>query len=39
VLGDELERAHRLLHRHIGESLAVVLDRVTRAVTAMSFAR
>ncbi|WP_416061570.1 GntR family transcriptional regulator [Rhodococcus indonesiensis] len=38
VLGDELELAHRLLHRHIGESLAVVLDRVTRAVTAMSFA-
>lgn len=38
ALDGELPLAHTLLHRHIGESLTVVLDRVTRAVTAMSFA-
>jgi len=26
------------LHQHIGESLDVVLDRVTRAITALSLA-
>lgn len=38
VLAGELVQAHGLLHRHIGESLDVVLDRVTRAVVAMSMA-
>ncbi|MGC5162363.1 GntR family transcriptional regulator [Rhodococcus sp. DT1] len=38
VLDDDLPTARTLLHRHIGESLSVVLDRVTRAVTAMSLA-
>jgi DNA-binding GntR family transcriptional regulator len=36
VLAGELERAHRLLHEHIGISLEVVMARATRAVTAMS---
>ena len=38
VLAGELDTAHQLLHRHIGESLDVVLDRVTRAIVAMSMA-
>jgi DNA-binding GntR family transcriptional regulator len=38
VLAAELPLARRLLHTHIGESLDVVLDRVTRAVAAMSLA-
>lgn len=38
VLDDDLAGARILLHRHIGESLSVVLGKVTRAVTAMSLA-
>ncbi|NEW35960.1 GntR family transcriptional regulator [Nocardia cyriacigeorgica] len=38
VLADDLSLAYRLLHTHIGESLDVVLDRVTRAIAAMSLA-
>lgn len=38
VLAGELDTAHQLLHRHIGESLDIVLDRVTRAIVAMSMA-
>ncbi|MFC3964009.1 GntR family transcriptional regulator [Nocardia jiangsuensis] len=38
VLADDLALAYRLLHTHIGESLDVVLDRVTKAVAAMSLA-
>jgi DNA-binding GntR family transcriptional regulator len=38
VLADDLPLAYRLLHTHIGESLDVVLERVTRAITAMSLA-
>lgn len=38
VIDGDLPTARTLLHRHIGESLSVVLDRVTRAVTAMSLA-
>ncbi|WP_067538340.1 GntR family transcriptional regulator [Nocardia crassostreae] len=38
VLAEDLPRAYTLLHRHIGESLDVVLDRVTRAIVAMSMA-
>ena len=33
-----LPEARTLLHQHIGESLDVVLDRVTRAITALSLA-
>lgn len=36
VLAGELELAQRLLRAHIGESLEVVLERVSRAVAAMS---
>ncbi|MFI9505750.1 GntR family transcriptional regulator [Nocardia sp. NPDC052566] len=38
VLAEDLPLAHRLLHAHIGESLDVVLERVTRAIAAMSLA-
>ncbi|MEV6274477.1 GntR family transcriptional regulator [Nocardia sp. NPDC051832] len=38
VLAQDLPLAHRLLHSHIGESLDVVLERVTRAIAAMSLA-
>ncbi|WP_330182758.1 GntR family transcriptional regulator [Nocardia sp. NBC_01503] len=38
VLAEDLPHALVLLHRHIGESLDVVLDRVTRAIVAMSMA-
>ncbi|MFR9752648.1 GntR family transcriptional regulator [Nocardia sp. 004] len=38
VLTDDLALAYRLLHTHIGESLDVVLERVTRAIAAMSLA-
>ncbi|NEW42687.1 GntR family transcriptional regulator [Nocardia cyriacigeorgica] len=38
VLAENLSLAYRLLHAHIGESLDVVLDRVTRAIAAMSLA-
>ncbi|WP_329414267.1 GntR family transcriptional regulator [Nocardia vinacea] len=38
VLAQDLPLAYRLLHTHIGESLDVVLDRVTRAIAAMSLA-
>ncbi|NEW48119.1 GntR family transcriptional regulator [Nocardia cyriacigeorgica] len=38
VLAEDLSLAYRLLHAHIGESLDVVLDRVTRAIAAMSLA-
>ncbi|WP_327111735.1 GntR family transcriptional regulator [Nocardia sp. NBC_01730] len=38
VLADDLSLAYRLLHTHIGESLDVVLERVTRAIAAMSLA-
>ncbi|MEV0250069.1 GntR family transcriptional regulator [Nocardia sp. NPDC050712] len=38
VLAQDLPLAYRLLHRHIGESLDVVLERVTRAMAAMSLA-
>ncbi|TLF78761.1 GntR family transcriptional regulator [Nocardia cyriacigeorgica] len=38
VLAEDLSLAYRLLHTHIGESLDVVLDRVTRAIAAMSLA-
>ncbi|NKY29662.1 GntR family transcriptional regulator [Nocardia gamkensis] len=38
VLADDLPLAYRLLHTHIGESLDVVLERVTRAIAAMSLA-
>ncbi|MGW0250922.1 GntR family transcriptional regulator [Nocardia goodfellowii] len=38
VLAPDLPLAYRLLHRHIGESLDVVLDRVSRAMAAMSLA-
>lgn len=38
VLAGELPRARELLHRHIGESLDVVLDRVSRAIVAMALA-
>jgi DNA-binding GntR family transcriptional regulator len=38
VLAEDLPRARDLLHRHIGESLAVVVERVTRAIVAMSMA-
>ncbi|QBS42507.1 GntR family transcriptional regulator [Nocardia sp. CS682] len=36
VLAENLPLAYRLLHTHIGESLDVVLDRVTRAIAAMA---
>ncbi|MFI6997117.1 GntR family transcriptional regulator [Nocardia sp. NPDC050175] len=36
VLADDLSLAYRLLHTHIGESLDVVLERVTRAIAAMA---
>jgi DNA-binding GntR family transcriptional regulator len=39
VLDGELERALQLLHEHIGISLEVVMERATRAVTAMSLHR
>ena len=38
VLADDLDSAHDLLRNHIGGSLDVVLDRVTRALVAMSLA-
>ncbi len=38
VLAEDLSLAHELLRVHIGESLDVVLERVTRAVVAMSMA-
>ncbi|APA97857.1 GntR family transcriptional regulator [Nocardia seriolae] len=38
VLAGDLPRAHELLRLHIGESLDVVLDRVSRAIVAMSLA-
>lgn len=38
VLAGELEQVLELLHKHIGESLDVVLDRVSRAIVAMSLA-
>lgn len=38
VLAQDLSRAHALLRLHIGESLDVVLDRVSRAIVAMSLA-
>ncbi|MEU8901803.1 GntR family transcriptional regulator [Nocardia sp. NPDC048505] len=38
VLAGDLPRAYDLLRVHIGESLDVVLDRVTRAIVAMSMA-
>ncbi|MBB5911220.1 DNA-binding GntR family transcriptional regulator [Nocardia transvalensis] len=38
VLAEDLPRAHGLLRAHIGESLDVVVDRVTRAIVAMSLA-
>ncbi|WP_066910338.1 GntR family transcriptional regulator [Millisia brevis] len=38
VLADRLPLALSLLHKHIGESLDVVLDRVSRAIVAMSLA-
>ncbi|MBL1073660.1 GntR family transcriptional regulator [Nocardia sp. 2] len=38
VLADQLPHAHELLRLHIGESLDVVLERVTRAIVAMSMA-
>lgn len=38
VLAGDLPLALDLLHRHIGESLDVVLDRVGRAIVAMSLA-
>ncbi|WP_107653752.1 GntR family transcriptional regulator [Nocardia suismassiliense] len=36
VLAEDLSRAYQLLHTHIGESLDVVLERVTRAIAAMA---
>ncbi|MFC4124237.1 GntR family transcriptional regulator [Nocardia rhizosphaerae] len=36
VLADDLDAARRLLHAHIGDSLDVVLERIARAVAAMS---
>ncbi|MFD6155830.1 GntR family transcriptional regulator [Nocardia sp. NPDC060256] len=36
VLAEDLSLAYRLLHTHIGESLDVVLERVTRAIAAMA---
>jgi DNA-binding GntR family transcriptional regulator len=36
VLGGELEPALRALHEHVGESMAVVLERAQRAWAAMS---
>ncbi|ASF10527.1 putative GntR family transcriptional regulator [Nocardia brasiliensis NBRC 14402] len=36
VLAEDLSLAYQLLHTHIGESLDVVLDRVTRAIAAMA---
>ncbi|GEM33823.1 GntR family transcriptional regulator [Nocardia neocaledoniensis NBRC 108232] len=36
VLAGDLALAQRLLHTHIGDSLDVVLDRISRAVAAMS---
>ncbi|WP_052281069.1 GntR family transcriptional regulator [Nocardia vulneris] len=36
VLAEDLSLAYRLLHTHIGASLDVVLDRVTRAIAAMA---
>ncbi|MFE3190700.1 GntR family transcriptional regulator [Nocardia sp. NPDC059240] len=38
VLAQDLQLAHDLLRRHIGESLDVVVDRVTRAMIAMTLA-
>lgn len=38
VLAGRLERARELLHAHIGASLDVVFDRVSRAIVAMSLA-
>ncbi|MGW4242987.1 GntR family transcriptional regulator [Nocardia sp. NPDC004722] len=38
VLAHDLRLAHDLLRRHIGESLDVVVDRVTRAMIAMTLA-
>lgn len=38
VLAQDLRLAHELLRRHIGESLDVVVDRVTRAMVAMTLA-
>ncbi|KAF0836709.1 GntR family transcriptional regulator [Nocardia caishijiensis] len=36
VFAGDLTRAHRLLHTHIGDSLDVVLERISRAIAAMS---
>ncbi|MFB7877422.1 GntR family transcriptional regulator [Nocardia sp. NPDC056064] len=36
VLADDIPAAQRLLHAHIGDSLDVVLERITRAIAAMS---
>ncbi|MFC9965340.1 GntR family transcriptional regulator [Nocardia ignorata] len=36
VFARDLPRAHRLLHTHIGDSLDVVLERISRAIAAMS---
>ncbi|WP_194838344.1 GntR family transcriptional regulator [Nocardia sp. XZ_19_369] len=36
VLAEDLPLAYQLLHTHIGESLDVVLERVTRAIAAMA---
>ncbi|MDO3650752.1 GntR family transcriptional regulator [Nocardia mangyaensis] len=38
ILGDELTLGYQLLHTHIGESLDVVLERISRAIAAMSMA-
>ncbi|MET9215150.1 MULTISPECIES: GntR family transcriptional regulator [unclassified Nocardia] len=38
VLAEDLTHAYELLRRHIGESLDVVVDRVTRAIVAMTLA-
>ncbi|WP_278260640.1 GntR family transcriptional regulator [Nocardia sp. AG03] len=38
VLDEDLPLGRRLLHTHIGDSLDVVLDRISRAIAAMSMA-
>lgn len=38
ILADDLPLGYRLLHTHIGESLDVVLERISRAIAAMSMA-
>ncbi|MGW4636017.1 GntR family transcriptional regulator [Nocardia sp. NPDC004415] len=38
ILADDVPLGHRLLHTHIGDSLDVVLERISRAIAAMSMA-